>query len=104
MKTNTIKNTNIKTDNTFFLIKGVFSPEDAKEILSKIYSFKINYHNLNNWRSLERFGVDDENSQKRIPKLKNDKAKIEELIDAGKAKNRKIRINAEIKISFCEKT
>lgn len=54
MKTNTIKNTNIKTDNTFFLIKGVFSPEDAKEILSKIYSFKINYHNLNNWRSLER--------------------------------------------------
>lgn len=103
MKTDFIKTTKVKTDNTFFLIKGIFSPEDAKEILSRIYSFKINYHNLNNWRSLERFGVDDENSQKRIPKLKNDKTKIEELIDEGKAKNKKIRINAEISISFCDK-
>ncbi|MEC3875572.1 hypothetical protein [Chryseobacterium salviniae] len=103
MKTSPIKNTNMKTDtNTFFLIKGVFSPEDAKEILSKIYSFKINYHHLNNWRSLERFGKDDENSQKRIPRLINDKAKIEELIEAGKVKDKKILINAEISISFCE--
>lgn len=103
MKPSTIKNTKTKakTDNTFFLIKGVFSPEDAKEILSKIYTFKINYHNLNNWRSLERFGVDDENSQKRIPKLKSDKATIEELIDQGKAKDQKIKISAEITISFC---
>ncbi|MDR6156881.1 MULTISPECIES: hypothetical protein [Chryseobacterium] len=104
MKTDSIKTRKVKTDNTFFLIKGIFSPEDAKEILSKIYNFKINYHNLNNWRSLERFGIDDENSQKRIPKLKNDKAKIEELIDHGKAREQKIRINAEISISFCEKT
>lgn len=102
MKTDFIKTGKVKTDNTFFLIKGIFSPEDAKEILSKIYNFKINYHNLNNWRSLERFGKDDENSQKRIPKLKNDKAKIEELIDAGKAKDKKIRVNAEISISFCD--
>jgi len=52
------------------LIEGKFTGEETKEILTSIFSSKINFHNLKNWSSNERYGKDDEIAIKRISVLK----------------------------------
>jgi len=84
------------------LIEGEFSSDVAKEILTTMFSSKINFHNIQNWSSQERFGKDNEVAQKRIPALRNDMKKLEEILSEAKAKNKKLVVNSEIKISLAE--
>ena len=82
------------------LIEGEFIFDEAKEILISMFSSKINFHNLKNWSSQERFGIDDEISQKRIPALRNEMKKLEEILLEAKAKNKKLMVTSEINISL----
>lgn len=84
------------------LIEGDFSFEEAKEILMSMFSSKINFHNMQNWSSQERFGKEDEIAKKRIPALKNEMKKLEELLSEAKNKNKILMINSEINISLIE--
>jgi hypothetical protein len=84
------------------LIEGDFSLNEAKEILTSMFNSKINFHNIQNWSSQERFGKDDETAQKKIPALRNEIKKLEEIITEAKAKNKKLVINSEITISLKE--
>ena len=82
------------------LIEGEFSFNEAKEILTSMFISKINFHNIQNWSSQERYGKDDETAQKKIPLLKNEIEKLEEIILEAKANNKKLIINSEINISL----
>lgn len=82
------------------LIEGEFSFNEAKEILTSMFISKINFHNIQNWSSQERYGKDDETAQKKIPLLKNEIEKLEEIILEAKANNKKLVINSEINISL----
>jgi hemerythrin superfamily protein len=82
------------------LIEGEFSFNEAKEILTSMFNSKINFHNIQNWSSQERYGKDDETAQKKIPLLKNEIEKLEEIILEAKANNKKLVINSEIIISL----
>jgi hypothetical protein len=82
------------------LIEGEFSFNEAKEILTSMFISKINFHNIQNWSSQERYGKDDETAQKKIPLLKNEIEKLEEIILEAKANNKKLVINSEIIISL----
>ena len=84
------------------LIEGEFSFNEAKEILTSMFNSKINFHNIQNWSSQERYGKDDETAQKKIPLLKNEIEKLEEIILEAKANNKKLVINSEITISLKE--
>jgi hypothetical protein len=84
------------------IIEGNFSYEEAKDILSNMFSSKINFHNIKNWSSNERFGKDDEIAQKRIPALRNELKKLEEILEEAKAKNKKLVVSSEINISLQE--
>jgi hypothetical protein len=84
------------------LIEGEFIFDEAKEILINMFSSKINFHNIKNWSSQERFGKDDEIAQKRIPALRNEMKKLEEVLLEAKGKNKKLMITSEIKISLLE--
>lgn len=84
------------------LIEGEFPFDEAKEILTTMFSSKINFHNIQNWSSQERFGKDNEVAQKRIPALRIDMKKLEEILSEAKAKNKKLVVNSEIKISLAE--
>ena len=53
------------------LIEGEFTPQDAKEILTNLYTSKLNFHLMKNFSSMERFGKSDDLSNKKIPELKN---------------------------------
>ena len=82
------------------LIEGEFSFNEAREILTSMFNSKINFHNIQNWSSQERYGKDDETAQKKIPLLKNEIEKLEEIILEAKANNKKLIINSEINISL----
>ena len=82
------------------LIEGEFSFKEAREILTSMFNSKINFHNIQNWSSQERYGKDDETAQKKIPLLKNEIEKLEEIILEAKANNKKLVINSEINISL----
>jgi len=92
----------MKNKKKLTFIEGDFTYDEAKEILINIFSSKINFHTLKNWSSQERFGKDDEIAQKRIPALKNEMKKIEGILSEAKAKNKKLLVSSDIKISLLE--
>jgi hypothetical protein len=84
------------------LIHDVLSTEDAKDILLGLFSSKINFHNIKNWSSQERFAKDDEISQKSIPALKMEMVKLQEILKEAKANNKKLIVNSEINITVLD--
>ena len=84
------------------LIEGTFSNEEAKEILVNIFSTKINYHEMKNFSSYERFGKYDKTAKKRIPELKKELEKISKIISEAKLHNKNLIINSEITIALSD--
>jgi len=85
------------------LIEGNFLNEEASEILTNIFMAKIRFHEAKNFSSQVRIGKDDEIAQERIPALKKEFKKLQEILSEAKAKNMKLVISSEINISISEK-
>jgi hypothetical protein len=84
------------------LIEGQFSPEDAKLILINIFLTKINYHELRNLSSKEKFGEEDPFASKRISELKGSIDKMLHLFKDAELKKKKLTITSEIVISISD--
>ena len=84
------------------LIEGKFTGEETKEIITSIFSSKINFHNLKNWSSNERYGKDDEIAQSRIPALKKEMERVLEIVSDKKVKNYRFEITSHINISILD--
>ncbi|NBC27811.1 MAG: hypothetical protein GVY08_13185 [Bacteroidetes bacterium] len=92
-----------KKSETFTLIDGVFSLEDAREILMNLIHRKIQYHNIQNLSSLERRGGHDPVSQNRIKELEKTRRQILEMLEANSSdSDREVQVNSEINITFNE--
>lgn len=83
---------------TFNLIEGVFSTVEAREILMNIFSTKIQFHEMKNLSSEERFGEQDTVAKKRIPELKIELEKLEKIISEAKSGPKKFAITSAINI------
>jgi len=92
----------MKKAETFTIIDGNFTYDEANEILPNMISSKINYYNINNWSAQVRFGKDDAIAQKRIPALRNEMKKLENILLEAKAKNLKLVVSSEINILLME--
>jgi hypothetical protein len=92
----------MKNTKTLKMIDGNYSIEEAKDILMNMFLSKISFHNIKNWSSQERFGKYDEMAQVRIPELRNEMQKLEEILKEAKTKNKKLIIHSEINISMIE--
>lgn len=90
------------TNKTLNLIEGKFQIEDAKEVLRSIFTAKINYHQMKNFSSLERFGKEDEKALERTTALKNELIKLEGILAEAAANNNHLIIGSEINIQFSE--
>ena len=82
------------------LIEGEFTPQDAKEILTNLYTSKLNFHLMKNFSSMERFGKSDDLSNKKIPELKKSMAIISAIIEEATSKKKKLIVNATVNIEF----
>ena len=85
------------------LIDGVFSQSEAKEILMSLFKSKINFHNIKNWSSNERFGKDDEIAQERIPKLREEIEKLQLILSEAKTQNKNLIVSSEINIILADR-
>ena len=95
----TQKKNKMKQDETVELIKGEFTSEQAKEILTNIFTTKIQFHQMKNFSSLERFSKEDEIAIERLPELKRELKRTLAFLQTPEFSNKKIQIHSEIKLS-----
>jgi hypothetical protein len=84
----------------FNLIEGEFSQTEAMEILDNVFSSKIQFHKMKNFRSQIRFEKDDETSLERINQLKESIEIVSKAIKEAQIGDGKIEISAVINVSF----
>ena len=96
----TQKKNKMKQDETVELIKGEFTSEQAKEILTNIFTTKIQFHQMKNFSSLERFSKEDEIAIERLPELKRELKRTLAFLQTPEFSNKKIQIHSEIKLSI----
>ena len=84
------------------LIEGTFSDQEAKDILKNFFESKINFHEMRNFSSEERFGHKDAMAVKRIPELKQASKDILEIVQQAKLGNKRLLINASVQITIVE--
>ncbi|MEO6818774.1 MAG: hypothetical protein ABI266_02400 [Ginsengibacter sp.] len=90
----------METTKTVDLVKGIFTPEEAKLILSGLINHKINFHYMKNFSSRERLGVPVDGSQKRISDLTKSRGEIFEIIEKAVEQKCQIKIDSTISISI----
>ncbi|WP_375580916.1 hypothetical protein ABWH96_07835 [Marivirga tractuosa] len=82
------------------LLRGEYSAEEAKEIISNFITQKINFHNMRNYSSQIRYERPDENSLIRIEELKESRKSLMELINTAKEEGRTLKIDSTITIEL----
>lgn len=90
----------MKTQHSFKLIDGKFSSIESREILQNVFAGKIQFHQMKNFSSQERFGKDDETALIRIPQLNNSLKEILKIIEASEMNGEQIEIKSEVIISI----
>jgi cell fate (sporulation/competence/biofilm development) regulator YlbF (YheA/YmcA/DUF963 family) len=84
------------------LIKGNFSPTEAKEILTSVFATKMQFHKLKNFSSQELFGKEDAVAHERIPELTKSINTVEKMIEYAKQHNKTIHIVSEVSLEFVD--
>lgn len=84
----------------FKLIKGTFSPEQAKIILNSLINSKINFHNLEDFSNSIRFNADDSYSKKRIDELNEMKIKMNQLMSDADLKGKEVELKCQFEIKL----
>jgi|688.fasta_scaffold2154592_1 hypothetical protein len=92
----------IKTE-VITLIDGDFDEKEAKEILVNIFSSKINFHQVKNFSSQEKYGKVDAHAEKRIIALKKGLERALEILLEAQKNNNRLTINAEVNITITGK-
>ncbi|MBL7765440.1 MAG: hypothetical protein JNJ58_05070 [Chitinophagaceae bacterium] len=85
------------------LIKGHFPAEEAKDILQHMFTKKIHFHEMKNFSSRERYGIDDATSVRRIPELIQSQTEIDEIIQLATDSQQEMLIDAVITIQLIKK-
>lgn len=93
-----MNNTMTKTD-TFKLIEGEFSTEQAREILLSMIQYKIQFHSIKILSNEERFGIKDTHSIQRLSELRETLQDIKTAMDAIGDKKLVIRSNITVEIA-----
>lgn len=92
----------METIQTLSLIKGKYTPIEAKEILTEVLKAKINFHNLKNFSSEIRNNKSDEQSKRRIIELSEAKEYMLDLIKVAQISEKNISIESDIFIQVVD--
>lgn len=82
------------------LIDGVFTTEEAREILTSLYTSKINFHKMKNFSHMERYGRPHSFSLTRIEALRISLQKVTDAIREAEKNNQMIKVNSAVEIGF----
>lgn len=81
------------------LINGIYSPEEAKEILMNVFASKIQFHELKNLRSIVTNDAEDPSSVLRVRQLRQAIDEFNLLLKQAEENNLELSINSLIEIS-----
>lgn len=85
---------------TINFIDGLFTPEEAKEILTDVLSKTINFYNVKNFTSQIRLDQPHPESELRMKELRESREELLAIFQNAKDKNLRLKIDSTIKISF----
>jgi len=85
---------------TFSLIDGVFTVEEALELFKDLFSTKIQFHESRNFSALERFGYQHAKDQDRIAALKLAYEEIRKLLEKAESERKHLSVSADIKVNI----
>jgi hypothetical protein len=87
-------------NNKVTLIDGTFNVAEAKDVLTNMFTMKINFHSQKNVSHIERFGTPDDNSKAKVEFLKAEMAKLETIIAEATDKNVSLKVTSAIQIDY----
>lgn len=100
MSTST-NNSTLPTNEIINLIKGVFTPSDAKEILLEIIDKKINFHKIKKLNTFEKNHHDPAVfDETRINELRQERKRIESLFADSADSQEKLQIQGTLIIQM----
>lgn len=79
------------------LIKGTFTPDEAREILNTLFRSKIHMHGVSTFSSLIREGAEAPGHNERMEELKASIARINAYLSSLKL-TQELQIECEVKI------
>ena len=86
----------------FKLIDGIFTSEDADQVVTALINYKIDYHNREDFSNHIRFNQEMAHSKVRIQELIATKDEIKQVIASAKETNKKLVINSTLTIRLEE--
>jgi DNA-directed RNA polymerase subunit F len=87
-------------NNKVTLIDGTFNVAEAKDVLTNMFTMKINFHSQKNVSHVERFGKTDTAALEKVEFLKAELAKLETIIAAATNKNVILKVTSNIHIDY----
>jgi hypothetical protein len=94
----------METNLKLSLINGVYSSEEAKEILMNVFASKIQFHELKNLRSIVTNDTEDPSSVLRVKQLRQAIDDFNELLRQADENNLELSIQSSIEISVRKST
>jgi hypothetical protein len=82
------------------LINGIYSSEEAKEILMNVFASKIQFHELKNLRSIVTNDTEDPSSVLRVRQLRQAIEQFNELLKQAEESNLELSIHSSIAINL----
>jgi len=80
------------------LIKGTFSPDDARHLLLSLITYKISFHELKSFGDMERLGRKDTHAERRTDELKESRRTLLRFLEAADKEGVRLRIESLVKI------
>ena len=87
---------------SYDLIKGDFTSDEALEILTYLIDKKINFHHRKAFSSEIRFGQVDETSVKRGEELKKSKQKIKKFMKHAQEQGLQVRLSSNVSVEILD--
>lgn len=83
---------------TYSLVRNVYAPEDARELVMALVDGTTRFHSIKNLRSWETEGTKDEQSAKRIKELDELRESILKMLNDVEGEELSIEIKAEVNV------
>jgi hypothetical protein len=90
----------METKVDLLLINGIFSPDEAKEVLMNIFASKIQFHELKNLRAMITTNQDDKTSALRVQQLKETIDEFNAVFQQANENGLELSIQSHIEITL----
>jgi hypothetical protein len=89
-----------ETKETFHLIGGTLSADDAMEIIDDLYAKSINFYEIKSYSELIRYEVKEKATLEQIAGLKKAREEARKLLQEAKEAGKSLRVSSGISITI----